>query len=116
MPITLRLGLYYATIFAGTGVSLPYIAVWFRAPGLNGAQIGAILSAPMLARVLTGPALGLWADGFRLRRTPMALLGAAAAAGYAALGFMHGFWAWFVAWFVGATAIAALTPLADVVA
>ena len=116
MPITLRLGLYYATIFAGTGVSLSYIAVWFRAQGLNGAQIGAILSAPMLARVLTGPALGLWADGFRLRRTPMALLGAAAAAGYAALGFMHGFWAWFVAWFVGATAIAALTPLADVVA
>lgn len=114
MPVTLRLGLFYCSIFAGTGVSLPYIAVWFHKQGLNGAQIGAILAAPMLARAITGPGLALWADGFRLRRTAMIWMGAGTVCGYATLGFVHGFWAWGIAWLVGATLIAAIAPLADV--
>ena len=42
------LGLFYCSIFIGTGASLPYMPVWFRAHGLSGLQIGVILSAPML--------------------------------------------------------------------
>jgi MFS transporter, PPP family, 3-phenylpropionic acid transporter len=74
MPLTLRLGLFYAAIFVGTGASLPYIPVWFRAQGLSGAQIGVILAAPMMVRIFISPLLAIWADGFDLRRTPLSPL------------------------------------------
>lgn len=114
MPQTLRLGLYYATIFIGTGVSLPYMPVWFRAHGLTGAQIGLLLSVPMLARIVNGPALAVWADGFRLRRTPLILLGIGAGLAYAAVGLLQGFWPWLAAWLVASALLSAMPPLADV--
>ena len=98
MPTGLRLGLFYAAVFIGTGVSLPYMPVWFRAQGLSGAEIGVILSAPMLARAVIGPSLAVWADGFALRRTPLVVMLLLAAGAYAALGLVHGFSAWLACW------------------
>jgi len=114
MGSALRLGLFYAAVFIGTGASLPYMPVWFRAHGLSGGQIGLLLSVPMLARVITGPALAIWADGFQLRRTPMALMLGASAAAYAAIGFIEGYGAWLVCWFVAASLMSTVTPLSDV--
>ena len=109
-----RAALQYALMFMGTGVSLPYAGLWMRAQGLSGAEIGVLLAAPMLARLITGPAIAVWADGFRFRRTPIALLAVAAALGYGAAGLVEGFAAWAVCWFIGATSAAALIPLTDV--
>jgi methionyl-tRNA synthetase len=80
-----RLGLFYVVSYLGTGVSLPYIATYFRSRGLTGAEIGAVLAVPLLARPFLGPGLAVWADGFTLRRTPLALLALGAAAGYLAM-------------------------------
>jgi PPP family 3-phenylpropionic acid transporter len=115
MPVIAGLGLYYAALFIGSGASLPFLPVWFRAEGLSGAQIAIIVAAPQFARTLTGPAIALWADGFRLRRTPMIWLGAGASAAYASLAVLHGFWAWLIASFVGATLLGSLSPLGDVI-
>lgn len=109
-----RLGAAYVLLFGVTGVSLPYAGLWMRDQGLSGAQIGVLLAAPMLARLITGPLLAVWADGFARRRTPIALLAAAAALGYGGALFSDGFAAWMICWFVGATAGAALLPLSDV--
>lgn len=114
MSSSLRIGLFYAAVFLGTGASLPYMPVWFREQGLSGAQIGLILSAPMLARAFTAPALAVWADGFSLRRTPLILMMLACAAAYLAIGLVSGFHAWLALWFVGATLLATITPLTDV--
>ena len=114
MPTGWRLGLFYALVFAGPGASLPYLPVWLRSEGLDGARIGAILAAPLLARVASGPLLAVWADGFKERRTPLAILAAAGTAAYVGLGFAEGFWAKAACWFVGATAFAAIIPLLDV--
>jgi PPP family 3-phenylpropionic acid transporter len=114
MSMILAIGLFYASVFAGSGASMPFIPVWFSAQGLSGAEIGVILSAPLLARVVAGPALALWADGFRLRRTPLALMAGGATAAFAAMGAGHGFWLWMAAWFIGSTLIATLSPLTDV--
>jgi PPP family 3-phenylpropionic acid transporter len=114
MPTNLRLGLYYAAIFIGTGASLPYMPVWFRAQGLSGAEIGAILAAPMLARIVVSPLAAIWADGFVLRRTPLVFLGIAAAASYIAIGLVEGFWAWLAAWLVASCMLGTLPPLGDV--
>jgi len=109
-----RHGLFYALIYIGTGVSMPYLPVWFRSVGLGAPQIGVILAAPMVGRVLAGPLTAVWADGFRLRRTALAAIAAMTFAAYALLLAVHGFWPWALCWFVAATGIAALSPLADV--
>lgn len=114
MGSALRLGLFYAAIFIGAGASLPYMPIWFGAHGLSGAQIGLLLSVPMLARAITGPALAVWADGFVLRRTPMALMLLASAAAYAAIGFTEGYGAWLALWFIASSLMSTVTPLADV--
>src|SRR5687768_7496992 len=105
MTAAQRLALQYVLLFGATGVSLPFAGLWFRAQGLSGVEIGIVLAAPMLARVVTGPLLAVWADGFRLRRTPIALLGLAMATGYGCAGVAEGFAAQAACWFVGATAM-----------
>lgn len=114
MTAAQRMALQYVLLFGASGVSLPFAGLWFRSQGMTGAQIGVLLAAPMLGRIVTGPLLAVWADGFRLRRTPIALLGLAMAAGYGGAGLVDGFAAWATCWFVGATAAAALIPLSDV--
>jgi PPP family 3-phenylpropionic acid transporter len=110
-----RLGLFYVVSYLGTGVSLPYIATYFRSRGLTGAEIGAVLAVPLLARPFLGPGLAVWADGFTLRRTPLVFLALGAAAGYLAMAFSSGFWGLLICWLVGMTCLTTLTPLIDVI-
>jgi PPP family 3-phenylpropionic acid transporter len=114
MNAAARMGLQYVLLFGASGVTLPFAGLWFRAQGLTGAQIGVLLAAPMLGRVVTGPLLAVWADGFRTRRAPIALLGLVMALGYGGAGLIDVFAVQAVCWFVGATAAAALIPLSDV--
>ncbi|HEY2658773.1 MAG TPA: MFS transporter [Caulobacteraceae bacterium] len=114
MSSVLRLGLFFIALFVGSGASLPFIPVWFRAQGLGATQMAFILAAPYFGRTLVGPALALWADLFRLRRTPMAWLALGAAVAFASLAVMHGFWGWLAAWLLGSTLLGALSPLGDV--
>lgn len=109
-----RMALQYALMFAANGVSLPFAGLWFSAQGLSGAEIGTLLAVPMLARLVTGPAIAVWADGFAHRRTPIAILALIAAAAYGAAGLVEGFALWAPLWFVAATAAGAMIPLSDV--
>jgi PPP family 3-phenylpropionic acid transporter len=109
-----RMALQYMLLFGASGVSLPFAGLWFSARGLDGAAIGAMLAAPMLGRIVTGPVLAVWADGFRRRRTPIAFLGLAMAAGYGGAWLLEWLPVRALCWFVGATAAAALIPLTDV--
>ena len=114
MTAAQRMALQYVLLFGASGVSLPFAGLWFRSQGLSGAAIGVLLAAPMLGRIVTGPLLAVWADGFASRRTPIAILGLAMAAGYAAAGLLEAFPLRAAGWFLGATAAAALIPLSDV--
>jgi MFS transporter, PPP family, 3-phenylpropionic acid transporter len=114
MTLPVRLGLYYSAIFVGVGASSPYFPVWLEHRGLSGAQIGLLLSLPMLARVVTAPLLAVWADGFRLRRTALILMGAGVAGLYALLALPWGFAWWMVVWFAASSMAATLPALTDV--
>lgn len=114
MTAAQRLAFQYVLLFGATGVSLPFAGLWLSAQGLSGAQIGTLLAVPMLARIVTGPLLSVWADGFRYRRTPIAILGLVMTLGYGAAGLVDGYFAWAICWFVGATAMGVLVPLTDV--
>jgi PPP family 3-phenylpropionic acid transporter len=115
MTQPVRLGLFYASLFVGTGAASPYIPVWFASRGLSGAEIGLILSAPMLARAVTAPAIAMWADSFHLRRTPLMLMGLASALAYGLLAAPFGFAWWFGIWFIANTVFATMVPLTDVI-
>ena len=114
MTAARRLALHYVLLFAATGVSLPFAGLWLSAQGFSAAQIGGLLAAPMFARLVSGPVIAVWADGFHRRRTPIALLAAVACVAYCVAGLGQGVWIQGGAWFVAATAMAALIPLTDV--
>lgn len=109
-----RMALQYVLLFGANGVSLPFAGLWFRSQGFTGAEIGVLLAAPMLARIVTGPLIAVWADGFRRRRSPIAILGLVLCLGYAGAGLAEGVWLQGALWFVAATAMAGLIPLSDV--
>ena len=116
MPTTLRLGLVYAALYVGSAASTPFMPVWLSEKGLTGAQVGLVLSLPMLFQILTSPALALWADRFRLRRTPIAWLAVGTCAAYLALAGLDGLPALALAWLLAASLFLALPPLIDVIA
>jgi PPP family 3-phenylpropionic acid transporter len=115
MSLPVRLGLFYSAIFVGTGASSPYMPVWFAHHGLSGAQIGLILSLPMLARAFTAPLLAVWADSFKLRRTALSFLSLGVAAAYALMALPMGFGGWMVVWFAASSAFSTISPLTDVI-
>ena len=94
---TLRLAAYLACLFAGTGVLLPFLPQWLsETRGLSGAEIALVISTPALVRIVIGPMLGAWADGFKDRRTPLAVFAGLAVFAYAAFALADTFWALFV--------------------
>jgi PPP family 3-phenylpropionic acid transporter len=115
MRLPVRLGLFYGAIFVGTGVSSPYLPVWFAHHGLSGARIGLILSLPMLARTFTAPLLAIWADSFALRRTALMVMGAAVTVLYALMALPFGFAWWAVVWFAASSMYTTMSPLTDVI-
>ena len=115
MPMTVRLGLFYGAIFIGTGASSPYFPLWLADRGMSGAQIGLILSLPMLARAFTAPLLAIWADAFRLRRTALIFLALGVTVAYGLMALPGGFAWWTVAWFAASSMFSTLSPLTDVI-
>ena len=73
------------------------------------------LEGAMLARAVSAPAIAMWADSFRLRRTPLALMGLAAALAYGLLAAPFGLAWWFGVWFVASTLVSTMVPLTDVI-
>jgi PPP family 3-phenylpropionic acid transporter len=114
MSRAILLGLFYCSVFVGTGASLPYMPVWFRAQGLSGLEIGIILSVPMLARIVISPILAIWADGFAIRRTPIMLFGLGAGVCYGLIGLVSGFGPWLVFWLAASSLLSTVLPLVDV--
>lgn len=114
MSTAVRLGLLYGAAFAAIGAAMPYLPVLYRQHGLSGAEIGVVLAAPLLARLVTGPVIALWADRFARRRTPAAILLLIAAVAFAAVPLAGGFWGFLIAGFVWGTAQPAAVPLIDV--
>lgn len=113
MDSSRRMALQFMLLFGANGVALPFAGLWFYSKGLDGATIGILLAAPMLGRLVTGPLIAVWADGFLYRRTALAILALVSALSYALTAMADTFWGWAVFWFVAATASAAMIPLTD---
>lgn len=110
------MALQYVLLFAATGVALPFAGLWMASRGLDDTQIGVLMAVPMLARVVTGPLVAIWADSFALRRSAIGWLGLAGGVGYGLAAIGTSPWLIGLGWFLGAGAAGALIPLIDVLA
>lgn len=86
----LRAAIFYAASYILLGVHLPFFPVWLQSTGFDAAQVGAILAATALLRVVSVPtATGAADRGFGLRSTIIAFA-MATALGFTALGLVSG--------------------------
>lgn len=69
--------LFYFCWFAALGFYTPYIGLYYRAAGLDLAQIGLLVALPGLLQIVATPLWGLVADGLQLHRVllPLAVAG-----------------------------------------
>jgi PPP family 3-phenylpropionic acid transporter len=109
-----RLTLVMSSLFLALGVTLPYLPRWLEDErGLSGIEIGAIASAAPIARIIVGPMLATWADGFADRRAPIALFALGGVIFYALFFSARGFAALFILGFVAASLMQAASPLVE---
>jgi MFS transporter, PPP family, 3-phenylpropionic acid transporter len=88
-----RLAVFWAALFIGLGVYQSFFPLWLEAKGLTASEIGLVLAAPMVVRLLTVRPLSAMADrSGRLDRALFLLCGAGAL-GIAVGTVVDGFWA-----------------------
>ena len=109
-----RLTLMMSSLFCCNGITLPYLGRWLEEThALSGVEIAAIVASAQLTRVIAGPVIAAWADGFADRRTPLRLLAALALGLYAVFFNAQGFLALLATGFLAQTAAQAITPLVE---
>ncbi len=85
-----RLAAFYAALFVGLGVQLPFLPVWLAAKGLDAGEIGVVLAIPMIVRVFAIPVATRAADRRDALRATIVVAATAAVAGYGAVGLAGG--------------------------
>ena len=88
---SLRLSLFNAFLFLGSGIQLPFLPLWLKDKGLDEAQIALVLAAMTAIRILAIPAGTFIADIYGNRRRVIIVSAFAAFASYGLLHFMTGF-------------------------
>ncbi len=109
-----RLTLVMSALFCCNGITLPYLGRWLEEThGLSGVEIAAIVASAQLTRVIAGPLIASWADGFKDRRTPLRLLAIVSVVLYFVFFNAQGFLALLLTGFLAQTAAQAITPLVE---
>ncbi|MEH2505861.1 PPP family 3-phenylpropionic acid transporter [Bradyrhizobium sp. AZCC 1578] len=103
----------YAALYAAFGVASPFWPKFFETRALTFEQIGLILAAALLARLVAGPLVGMFADFLQSLRLVLAFCAALAAATAVALLWADGFWLLLLLALVQAVALAPTTSMAD---
>ena len=103
----------YAALYAAFGVASPFWPRFFETRALSPQEIGIVLAAGMLTRLLAGPMVGMLADRAGSLRFALAICTALAAASAAALLWAHSFALLLFITVIQAASLAPTTSLAD---
>ena len=87
----LRTAFFYAVSCVLIGIHLPFFPVWLQAKGFDAGQVGAILSATAMLRVISVPLATGAADRFDLRSV-IFITSVATALGVVGLGLAGPLW------------------------
>jgi MFS transporter, PPP family, 3-phenylpropionic acid transporter len=109
----LRMATFYAAFFLFGGIQMPYLPAWLQARGLDAREIGIVLAAPMLIRIVAVPLATRLIDRHGEMQIALAAAATLAAAGYAVIGFAGGFIAILAVYAAISVASAPVMPLAD---
>ena len=112
-PVAVRLATAYAATGLSGGIYIPFFGAWLAYKGMSAAQIGTLLSAGMLLRVIVPPLTGMIADARDDRRSMMILLFGLQFAGYLALNWAIGPFQIFVVAVTANVAGSAASPLQE---
>ncbi len=96
----------YFWYFAAVGAIWPFAPIYYRALGLDGAQLGVLTALPALAMALLGPVFGAIADSRGIHR--LMLCGAMVVAAFAALAVSQVTAFWALVLLIGLLAVAAV--------
>jgi MFS transporter, PPP family, 3-phenylpropionic acid transporter len=112
---TAYIGLYVA-LYAAFGVASPFWPKFFETRSLAPEQIGLILAAAMVMRLVSGPLLGTLADSLGSLRLVLAGCACISASAALALILADTFWPLFFVALLQAAALAPTTSIADALA
>jgi PPP family 3-phenylpropionic acid transporter len=107
------MAVFYAAFFAFGGIQMPYLPAWLSSRGLDAREIGILLAAPMIVRIVAVPLVTRLVDRrFDVLRA-LTLAASLAAAGYAVMAGARGFVAIFSAYAAISIVAAPVLPLGD---
>jgi PPP family 3-phenylpropionic acid transporter len=112
----LRLSLFYGAFFIYLGLSMPFIPAWLAARGLDAREIGIVLAAPMVVRVVVVPLATRLADRFGMLQRALIVAAVASVIGFALVGAASGFAAILATYALATAVLAPVLPFADALA
>ena len=113
---SLRLSLFNAVLFLGSGIQLPFLPLWLKDRGLPDSQVAMVVALMMAVRILGIPLGTFIADLTQRRRAVIIFCAFGSTAAYLVLGFMTGFWPILLTGMVAAALLAPIVPLTETLA
>lgn len=109
----LRASIYHFMVFASTGISSVYFAIWLSNRGITPDETGVITAVPVLAMLAINVLVGRLADRASDWRQVIIILSLIAGAVPIGLFFVSGFWGILLVWTLCVVPAAALVPVID---
>jgi PPP family 3-phenylpropionic acid transporter len=109
----LRLAGFYAAIFGAVGVHIPFWPLWLKDRGLSPSEIGVLVAAAYLTRLIANPTVGHLVDHRGDRKRPMLALALAAGILWAVFPLLNGFWPLLLMTVVAIFPFTSLMPVGD---
>jgi len=103
----------YAVLFGAFGFASPFLPAFLAGRGLGPEELGFVLAAATVLRLVSGPLAGRLADRHQTFRAELAICAMLAASAVLLYLAAHGFWMVMAITLVQAAALAPLVPLAD---
>lgn len=114
--ISWRTSLYFAILFVGPGVWLPFWPVWLESRGLTALEISAVVSSGIWVRLIAGPTAAHLVDRSGARRQAIIALSWCCLVLFAFFWWTHDFWPIFLLGIAYAIVWSPITPFSENVA
>lgn len=114
--VAVRIAVYFAAMYSVSGVSMPYLNLWFASHGLSIGEIAIIAAINPLVRMVAGPSIALAADLTRAHRTLLIACGCGWAAAWLLQSASTSFRVALAAQALVTTMAAGVTPLTEAIA
>ena len=113
---SLRLSLFNAVLFLGTGIQLPFLPLWLKDKGLTDSEVASVVAMMMAVRILAIPLGTFIADATQRRRAVIIACATGAFLAYGVMYFAAGYWPILFAGLLAAAMLAPIVPLTEVLA